>query len=606
MKRKLLILLCACILLSACRSPVQTTAPTTAPVAAPLLEQGTALEGCPNLLYIPCESLEQMMSPELHLLGNDLLLNEYDGNSMNLICLSLKDGSVTAEAAVPVSAAAEVFVGTVGVGLCDRMTGQVMILDDRLQMIQTYSVSADGDDWYLDRDLGTLYIFTADRGLQSVALETGEERWLVDNGFRVFCKGGGNDCLIFSYVDRNDQRTYNRCLTLSSGALEPLPAEGTITEATRQGDTWLLQSAEADGAYTLIRDDVTASVGWTDSAVHLLPARQELLVTDPSGRNLTLCGIDGSFHSACSLPQSSESFIASELLWSEYWNGYFFADFSGSSCRLIFWDVQYETTGEPLEILPADEIQPPEPILESRLYERAQELSRRFGVEICIGEQCTLEYSHYNSYPLSDPQFVRSALDTLEHTLGQYPEGFFQQLCYDSIETIRFELVGGLAIKEDGMIQPTTAAGFAQKQGSAYIIVLDGFMLHEKTLYHEIAHIISARLEWDSLIREGALYSEDTWLSLQPEGFNYAMVYTNLPREYMDYLDSGYFVSDYSMSFPTEDRSELMAAAMYLEYWLFEPGTGRHAKMQYFADCIRNCFDTSSWPETLRWEKVLN
>lgn len=606
MKRKLLILLCACILLSACRSPVQTTAPTTEPVQVPLLKQGTALEGSPNLLYIPCESLEQMMSPELHFMGNDLLLSEIEGNSMNLILFSLMDGSQTAEAAVPVSAAAELFVGTEGVGLCDRMTGQVTILNDRLQMVRTYSVAADGDDWYLDPALDTFYIFTGDRGLQSVELETGEERWLLDNGFRVLCKGGGYDCLIFSFVDRKDQRTYNRCLTLSTGALEPLPAEGPIMEGTRQGGTWLLRSADTDGGYTLICDDVASSVGWTDSSVTLLPERLELLVTDPSGRNLTLYGIDGRFHSACALPRSSESFIASELLWSEYWNGYFFADFVGSHCRLMFWDVQSETAGESLEILPADGIQPPEPILEPRLYERAEELSRRFGVEIFIGEQCALEYTHYKSYALSDPQFVRSALDTLEHALSQYPEGFFQQLRYDSIETIRFELVGGLSLKDDGMIHPATAAGFAQKRGSAYIIVLDGFVLHEQTLYHEIAHIISARLEWDSLIREGALYSEDAWMSHQPEGFNYAMVYTNLPQEYMEYLDSGYFHNDYSMSFPTEDRSELMAAAMCLEYWLFEPGTGRHEKMQYFADCIRDCFDTSSWPEILRWEKVLN
>ena len=606
MKRKLLIVLCACILLSACRRPVQTTEPTMKPVRPPLLEQGTALEGSPNLLYIPCESLERMMSPELHLLGNDLLLSEFDGNSMKLMQLSLTDGSLTAEAAVPVSPATELFVGIGGVGLCDRMSGRVTILDNQLQTIQTYSVAADGDDWYLDPALDTLYIFTADRGLQSVALETGEECWLVDNGFRVFCKGSGDDCLIFSFVDRDDQRTYNRCLTLSTGALEHIPAEGAIMEGTRKGSTWLLQSAEADGAYTLIHDDVTASVGWTDSPVTLLPARQELLVTDPSGRNMTLYGLDGSFHTACALTQGSETFVASDLLWSEYWSGYFFADFVGTHCRLMFWDVQSNTTGEPLEILPVDEIQTPEPILESRLYERAEELSRRFGVEICIGEQCALEYTHYKSYLLSEPQSVGYALDTLEHALSQYPEGFFQQLRYDSIETIRFELVGGLTIKDDGMIQPTTAAGFAQKRGSAYIIVLDGFTLCEQTLYHEIAHIISARLEWDSLIREGALYSEDNWMSLQPEGFNYAMVYTSLPPEYMEYLDSGYFVSDYSMSFPAEDRSELMEAAMYLEYWLFEPGTGRHEKMQYFADCIRDCFDTSSWPEILRWEKVLN
>ena len=605
MKRRLSILLVICLLLSGCQTPVQTTVPTTQTASVPLLDQGTPLEESPNLLYIPCESLEQMMSPELHMLGQALLLTEIDGNSMVMRLISLIDGSVTAEAAIPAAPGTKLFVANGRIGLCDGMSGQVTILDDHLGIVKTYPVDAAGDDWYLSPNLDTLYIFTADRGLLSVELETGKEHWILDNGFRVFCKGGGEDTLIFSFVDRNDQRAYNRCLNLSTGALEPVPVEGAIMAGSRQGSTWLLQSADTDGGYTLICDDAASSVGWTDSPVTLLPARMELMLTDPSGRNMILCGTDGSFHSACALPQGSETFVASDLLWSEYWGGYFFADFVGSHCRLMFWDVQSKTEGEPLELSPVVDLQPPEPILEPRLYERAEELSRRFGVEICIGEQCALEYSHYKSYLLSDPQSVSSALDILEQTLGQYPEDFFRQLCYDSIETIRFELVGGLSIRNGGMIHPTTASGFAQKQGRAYIIVLDGFMLQEQTLYHEIAHIISARLEWDSLIREDALYSEDAWLALQPEGFSYAMVYDNFPQEYMEYLDSGYFVSDYSMSFPAEDRSELMEAAMYLEYWLFEPGTGRYEKMQYFADCIRDCFDISSWPETLPWERVL-
>ena len=71
-------------------------------------------------------------------------------------------------------------------------------------------------------------------------------------------------------------------------------------------------------------------------------------------------------------------------------------------------------------------------------------------------------------------------------------------------------------------------------------------------------------------------------------------------------MDSDFFIREYSMSVPSEDRADLMAAAMEGEIWAFEEGTGRRAKMRYYADCIRDCFDTEGWPETTLWEQVLN
>jgi hypothetical protein len=37
----------------------------------------------------------------------------------------------------------------------------------------------------------------------------------------------------------------------------------------------------------------------------------------------------------------------------------------------------------------------------------------------------------------------------------------------------------------------------------------------------------------------------------------------------------------------------------------FAPGSGRRAKLQYYADCIRDAFDTTGWPEVTAWEQVL-
>ena len=70
-------------------------------------------------------------------------------------------------------------------------------------------------------------------------------------------------------------------------------------------------------------------------------------------------------------------------------------------------------------------------------------------------------------------------------------------------------------------------------------------------------------------------------------------------------MESGYFDREYALTFPTEDRATLMAAAMINNDLEFAPGSGRRAKLQYYADCIRDCFDTTGWPEIAPWEQAL-
>ena len=249
--------------------------------------------------------------------------------------------------------------------------------------------------------------------------------------------------------------------------------------------------------------------------------------------------------------------------------------------------------------------QRPQKTPEQLLYERAEALSQRFGLEIRIPEQSELVYTSYDAYALTDLIATRSALDVLEETLSLYPEGFFRQLIYGSIKTVRIELVGGLVVKEGSGIDPTSTNAFAQNRGDHHLVVLNGFFINSRMIFHELSHVIDTRLQWDSLNREGALFSEDAWLALQPEGFRYTMSYLDIPAELQHFIESGDFLSLYSMTFPTEDRAELLSAAMLNTYDAFEAGSGRRAKLQFYAACIRDCFNTEGWPETTLWELVL-
>ena len=95
-------------------------------------------------------------------------------------------------------------------------------------------------------------------------------------------------------------------------------------------------------------------------------------------------------------------------------------------------------------------------------------------------------------------------------------------------------------------------------------------------------------------------------MALQPEGFQYVESYVDMPEEALAYAGSGYFIRDYSMTFPTEDRADVLASAIALEDWSFAPGSGLRAKLQFYAACIRDCFDTENWPDVVCWEQVLN
>jgi hypothetical protein len=224
-------------------------------------------------------------------------------------------------------------------------------------------------------------------------------------------------------------------------------------------------------------------------------------------------------------------------------------------------------------------------------------------LDIRIAEQCALDYSHYQADALTDPNLVRNALNTLELAFSSYPDNFLRQLPFGDLQQIRIELVTNLRGQENMDTHPEFVGGFAQTASDHYLIVFDSLSLDTQTVYHEFSHVIDKHLLWDTTLRSQALFGEDTWLSLQPEGFRYAYSYTDMPDAIAAYENSGYFVSNYAMTFPTEDRATLMSLIMS-DKTVLQENPGMAEKMRYYAACIRDCFDTEGWPERTLWEYV--
>jgi hypothetical protein len=198
---------------------------------------------------------------------------------------------------------------------------------------------------------------------------------------------------------------------------------------------------------------------------------------------------------------------------------------------------------------------------------------------------------------------VHSALDVLERAFSVYPEGFLCQLPFGALQQIRIEVVDNLRGKDGMVTHPVSIGGFTQERFDHYLIVFDSRSLDAQTVYHELSHVIDNHLAWDASLRSKALFSEDTWLSLQPKGFLYAYSYTDMPDAIAAYENSGYFVSSYSMTFPSEDRATLMSLIMS-DKTVLQENPGMVEKMRYYAACIRDCFNTEGWPLTTLWEQV--
>ena len=143
MKRKLAVLLCACMLFSGCGNgsskPLQTETPTAESLLTqaqlPLLEQGIVLEESSNLRYIPNAAVESMIAPKMRLLGNGLLLSEYIGNELVLKHISLEDGALVKEGAAPAHSGTKLFIGSGEIGLCDRASGLISILNEDFHLL---------------------------------------------------------------------------------------------------------------------------------------------------------------------------------------------------------------------------------------------------------------------------------------------------------------------------------------------------------------------------------------------------------------------------------------------------------------------------------------
>ncbi len=630
MKKFLPVILSLILVLSACGKKIPTE--TEPELSLHLLDNCISSTDNPNLFVIPNDTVNDMVCPQIYYLGDNLLFFDtffemgveaplsdgpsegeepydtvYDTCTVKLRLISIEDGSLLYERDFLSMYNPIVQTDSDRVALNDIHTGNVYILDEKLETVNEYHIEGfENATAYLDTDFDTIYIFDYQNGVYSQDLNTNVRETLAA-GYSVSPCGESNDNLYFDCVDIETQRNRYSYIDLDTNTVHPLPTDMPTDYCDVYGSMLLARDKTDYFHCELILDDVIYEISSADLTAALTDNGQ-LITRNDTCTEISLYEPDGSYISSFSFDEEyAHSIFPEYVVWNELYDGYFFIDSDEGDTVLMFWDPDIAVSGSDLDLNIKTEKQLPEgELLSPELYRRAAEMGEKYDVDIRIGELCELDYDSKYKYAeiLTDNDMAENALDILEASLEMYPEGFFTQLKYEDISEIRIELTAFLR----DMI-----GGFAENKGDYYLVAIDCNHISPYVVSHELSHVIDKRLEFDAQLRSDALYSEEKWLSLQPEGFDYAYSYDNDPDKIYEYYDLPdfsviYFTDAYSLTFPTEDRATLFGTVMDedLREWL---GTHRSKnidnKLDYYCRCIRDCFNTEGWPETTEWEKML-
>ena len=479
--------------------------------------------------------------------------------------------------------------------LCDNTGGTVYQLDKSLQDVRQWQVEPGESTWYMGGQ-HKLYQLTEDSHLWVRDLEDGTFEPLIPEDPEVWVMSSADGTASLEYYHPDTGINQYAALDLATGRIiQPETAQGFST-ISLAGDTWFT------GKYT---DGYTFYLGSEDAAPRQFSPGEGyfqllkdgyLLGQSSDGMYLHLYDLDGHAISSCQLSENG-TYYASTLIRSEYHNGYFLIAYGDDGySRLLFWDTEVPAATEDLTFtaIPAPSAD------EAALLQRCEEIGTKYGLAVIIGEGCDTEFMDFTATVTTDWAKISAGLDILEDALTDYPEGFFRQLHYGTVHGVRIQLVSDLQANGSGRTGGGYTA-FVQNMWDHALMVVDIDAACQETYYHEFSHVIDLYLDWDSIQREDALYSEEGWSNLNPDWFpGYTYDYSN--EVYLD--DFRWFIDPYATISPTEDRARVMEYAMAeYGYWNFAESRGLQQKLDYYCRCIRDAFDTALWPETVLWEQ---
>ena len=606
--KKLLAILLALLLFTGCAAkPAETTVPqtTAAPTEPPvpwIQELAMPWDEDGALVELPLTIPDGLHYGSGFVYGDDLLLWSIDDHrgdirATELCVVDLDTGTVIGQDQFDFKYSVTPQILGDSIFLCDSLGGKVLELNRQLEVINSWETEPIDANLHMGAD-EKLYIYRWSGSLLVQDLKTGETTPVLEEGTYVdFFTPEGNG-LVFTYFDPITGEEKYAVVDLLTGVVQEPEIQKDFSHVEWAEGTWLCE-VYREGSVFYVTDETGTfrRVDMDYDTLRLVDDRT-LLRTWDDGCHISLHDLTGKTISSAMLTGSPYSISCFEVIPSQTYGGYFLltGDY-GTSLRLLYWDITKSVEGKDVLFQPI-----PEPgEAEAQIRQKIDELKQTYGLNILVGEECQTVFYDFDAQIVIDWEVIQDALNTLESALVVYPENFFPQLRYDTYRSVDIYLVGPITPTNPEYVD--TYSAFVQEEYDRHVMVVDMYMSDRDTYFHEFSHIIDSFLEWDSWNREDALFSEDSWIALNPDwfpGYSYDYSWEQYVEDYTCFIDS------YSTIRPTEDRARVLEYGMS-EYgaWAFEDATVLQAKLEYYCRCIRDAFDTTGWPETVIWEQYL-
>lgn len=617
MKRTIFVLWICALLLCGCgpntlardaTAPPEETASTT-PVISGYYDRESAIEQstdgavrCYPLIGLDCTGVMP--------LKENILAFSCTENTTTLTLLSGENLYPTASMALdfmltPSSSSLRSFPG--GFSFYDEATRETVLVDETLQQLRRISAPEDlmGVP-LLSTDCCTLYYCTAD-SVRALDLEAQISRCLRETSYPFQCLEGLwiDDAVLECYTSTE---TGSQTLFLSTETGQLLGSAGNdLTFSASAERYYAAKWSEPVNQYLF---------GSLDSSTQVL---------NPAGDIWDLNFVPDS-HGAVALSMTDSGQISLEFydfrtgfrtsrisIATEYFPWDYFTAIDGRigflnydpeyGCNVLYlWDTSMTLTGDDTiytDTYYTRESPDHQELAECALY--AQQIGEKYGIEILIYKDAAavqpwdydLEYEHL-------PGVLNRELELLDEHLSNYPDGFLAALAgrYNGLKICIVRSLTGSA--ESGSLDSADGIQFMENY-TAYV-ALAAPMNTEYALYHELCHLIDT-----VVLTESGAY--DRWEELNPSGFAYDYDYVaNATRNSSAYLQdsSRYFIDNYSMSYPKEDRARIMEYAMTEGNESYFQSPTMQAKLKLLCEGIREAFDLEKSPETFLWEQYLN
>lgn len=480
------------------------------------------------------------------------------------------------------------------------------VLDSKLKELETYSLQKEGEVICLNKDATKVFCYQEPGTLVLKDMVSGEREVLLD-GIAMY--ENGQNTIFTEHTNTNkyildlDNSTVKEIWSFSQKDVRQYCDDNWMAMNTM---TFKMYIGNHTHSYTLeMLEDFPDMVELVNGDADICISS----VDDKGEETVRFYTVDGTLVSE----QSFESPMDISLpLWSEDVGGYYIVktvtNVLETKSTLLFWDMQIPVEGKNMDnkleyVYDAETDEQGMQLCRGKVAE----LSKKYGVELKIGNECETDYDVYRAVLELRPERIYEGLCVLDKAFSLYPDGFVSQMAFGKHKMLKATVVGALIPQKADRIGASAFVTY-RKERTELVVGINNMGL-ERIIYHEMMHVIDYRLDYDKYMGFSKVYDEEAWKALNPKGFQYFAEYKQaLSEEDKEQVEnySEWFVDEHGMTNTYEDRATILEAATMGEVDVFKDSPHLIKKLDYLCKYIRQGLDTTGWPEKMPWEETLD